>query len=34
MNDEIIKGTFYEKELSKTKNTTGIYNRKNIKNKR
>ena len=25
INDEIIKGTFYEKELSKTKNTTGEY---------
>ena len=25
MNDEIIKGAFYEKELSKTKNTTGEY---------
>ena len=35
MNDEIIKGTFYEKELSKTKNTTGEYIiEKNIKNKR
>ena len=25
MNDEIIKGIFYERELSKTKNTTGEY---------
>ena len=25
MNDEIIKDTFYEKELSKTKNTPGEY---------
>ena len=25
MNDEIIKDTFYEKELSRTKNTTGEY---------
>ena len=25
MNDEIIKGIFYQKELSKTKNTTGEY---------
>ena len=25
MNDEIIKGIFYEKELQKTKNTTGEY---------
>ena len=25
MNDEIIKGSFYEKELQKTKNTTGEY---------
>ena len=25
MNDEIIEGSFYEKELQKTKNTTGEY---------
>ena len=25
MNDEIIKGIFYEKELQLTKNTTGEY---------
>ena len=25
MNDEIIKGIFYEKELQKTKNTSGEY---------
>ena len=25
LNDEIIKGIFYEKELQKTKNTTGEY---------
>ena len=25
MNDEIIKGQFYEKELQLTKNTTGEY---------
>ena len=25
LNDEIIKGIFYEKELQKTKNTSGIY---------
>ena len=25
MNDEVIKGSFYEKELQKTKNTTGEY---------
>ena len=25
MNDEIIEGCFYEKELQKTKNTTGEY---------
>ena len=25
MNDEIIKGIFYERELLKTKNTTGEY---------
>ena len=25
MNDEIIKGVFYEKELQLTKNTTGEY---------
>ena len=25
MNDEIIKSIFYERELSKTKNTTGEY---------
>ena len=25
LNDEFIKGTFYEKELQKTKNTTGEY---------
>ena len=25
MNDEIIEGSFYEKELQKTKNTTGVY---------
>ena len=25
MNNEIIKGMFYEKELQKTKNTTGEY---------
>ena len=25
MNNEIIKGIFYERELSKTKNTTGEY---------
>ena len=25
MNDEIIKGKFYEKELQLTKNTTGKY---------
>ena len=35
MNDEIIKGIFYEKELQLTKNTTGEYIiEKNIKNKR
>ena len=25
MNDEIIEGSFYEKELQKTKNTTDEY---------
>ena len=25
MNDDIIEGSFYEKELQKTKNTTGEY---------
>ena len=25
MNDEIIEGSFYEKELQKTKSTTGEY---------
>ena len=25
LNDEIIKGNFYEKELQKTKNTSGVY---------
>ena len=25
MNDEIIEGSFYEKELQRTKNTTGEY---------
>ena len=25
MNDEIIKGQFYEKELQKSKNTSGVY---------
>ena len=25
LNDEIIKGIFYEKELQKTKNTSGVY---------
>ena len=25
MNDEIVEGSFYEKELQKTKNTTGEY---------
>ena len=25
MNDEIIEGSFYEKELQETKNTTGEY---------
>ena len=25
MNDEIIKGIFYERKLQKTKNTTGEY---------
>ena len=35
MNDEIIKGIFYEKELQLSKNTTGEYIiEKNIKNKR
>ena len=34
MNNEIIKGQFYEKELQLSKNTTGdIYYRKNIENK-
>ena len=33
MNNEIIKGQFYEKELQLTKNTTGEYIiEKNIKN--
>ena len=31
LNDEIIKGQFYEKELQKTKNTNDEYiNRKNF----
>ena len=35
MNDEIIKGQFYEKELQLSKNTTGEYIiEKNVKNKR
>ena len=35
MNNEIIKGQFYEKELQLTKNTTGEYViEKNIKNNR
>ena len=25
LNDEIIKGIFYEKELQKSKNTSGVY---------
>ena len=25
MNDEIIKGQFYEKEITKTKNTSQVY---------
>ena len=34
MNNEIIKGQFYEKEIQLTKYYRRIYYRKNIKNKK